>query len=423
LAEYVGVEEWRPGKLLTIETVERWLTELPSDTRQVVLRLGQWSRTGPFADSWLQGALCLLHRQGIHTAAVVPPLTLAGDRAAYVFGERDALIHADRSMTPTESTLASTVSGLVVGQLCAFDTDHGHIAEQQRDALRRRSQVYGLGQEKALVFMTEQRPSAVSLPTFRDRETDFDGQLRQLVRGLNARHAEPRHGHRYRGAGWLGHLKDFAFEATENSYDHGRLDLDRRPIPSLQFVKLRRVIVGRNGFDPATLAPALGSALSEYLRRLAQHDERAGQPWQVSTVHLLELTVADGGIGVAACMAGDLGVYEQDLADEASYVMAALRPYGTSKPAGQVGRGQGFGKMLRACHRLRGLAMVRTGRLCLTRTYLDPTGSLMGGDFVDQDGDDYRPEINGSPLPLLAGTSVSLLFPDRPVAAVGWGAR
>ena len=67
---------------------------------------------------------------------------------------------------------------------------------------------------------------------------------------------------------WFDELKTFAFEATENTWDHGRLDFETRPIRSIRFVRLRRIDIGNKGFDIQKVAPGFEEAFGQYLESL-----------------------------------------------------------------------------------------------------------------------------------------------------------
>ena len=140
--------------------------------------------------------------------------------------------------------------------------------------------------------------------------------------------------------------------------------------------------------------------------------------WDREGGRLIEVTIGDGGVGIAARMAGGLDVFEGPLRREAEYFARALLPGGSTKSASAPGRGQGFRKMLRACFKLSGFIVVRTGRLRALRTYRRIDGSNEPVDFDSTESDAYVPDINCSPLPLLAGTSVSLVFPIERVRAL-----
>jgi hypothetical protein len=130
------------------------------------------------------------------------------------------------------------------------------------------------------------------------------------------------------------------------------------------------------------------------------------------TLRFISLTVGDGGVGIAARMAGSLNIYDRSIEEEYSQVRSALTRSGTSKPAGEVGRGGGLTKMLAACYRLNGLLHLRTGRLSLTRTFVEEEHADSSTPSFDDDSSTLF-DFEGSSVarPLLAGTAVSLLFP------------
>ena len=400
--------EWRLPRVLTAPTIEDWVAALPVTTKRVVVRLGSWQRTGPFADARLQGALCILHRKGIKTITIVPPVTLKGNRAADAFVDPDPL-QPGISLTPTELKLAGSVAGLSIGQLCSFDEDHNHIPELQRQTLTRRRYLFGWGDELALVAPTEANPTGFPRQAALVREAAFNNRLEDLLQPLGVSIKGVRTGTVH----WFNELKTFAFEASENTWDHGRLDFDTRPIRSIRFVRLRRIDIGGRGFDITEVAPGFEESFGDYLNSLAAAHDLPSR-WDREGGRLVEVTVADGGVGIAAKMAGGFDVFEGSLEDETRYLLDALLPDGTSKSPSEPGRGQGLGKMLQACSRLSGLTIVRTGRLRVSRTYRRPDGSNEVVDFKDTSSDAYIPDVSGTTLPLLAGTSVSLIFPiDR----------
>ena len=370
--------------------------------------MGSWQRTGPFADARLQSALCLLHRKNIETIAIVPPVTLKGNRAGAAFADPDPL-QPTCQLTPTELKLAGSVAGLAIGQLCSFDEEHNHIPELQRETLTRRRYLFGWGDELALVAPTETKPTGFPRKSALVREATFNNRLEDLLQplGVSIKKAHPATVH------WFNELKTFAFEASENTWDHGRLDFDTRPIRSIRFVRLRRIDIGDGGFDIKEVAPGFEESFRDYLDSLAAAQDLPNR-WGREGGRLIEVTVADGGVGIAAKMAGGFDVFEESLEVETKYLLDALLPDGTTKSPSEAGRGQGLGKMLQACSRLSGLTIVRTGRLRAWRTYRRPDGSQETVDFKDTSSDAYIPNVNHTALPLMAGTSVSLIFPiDR----------
>ena len=398
------VTEWHLPRVLTAPIIEDWVASLPPSTKKVVFRLGRWQRTGPFADARLQGALCLLHRKNIETAAIVPPQTFSGDRADVAFGEHDpqqAIL-----LTETERKLAGSIAGLTIGQLCKFDAGHGHIPSRQKGTLMERRYLFGRGDQAALVVPTDANPTGRPRQSAVIREAFFNNRLYDLLPSLGIAARRTRLGTMH----WFNHLKSFAFEASENTWEHGRLDFDTHPIRSLRFVRFRRIDIGGTGFDIEDAAPGFEQPFRGYIESLNAADDLS-IVWDRDGGRLIEVTIADGGVGIAARMTGGFDVFDRPLKAETEYFLGALLPGGSTKSASAPGRGQGFRKMLRACFHISGLIIVRTGRLRALRTYRRNDGSNETVDFASSQSDTYVPEINRSPLPLLAGTSVSLIFP------------
>ena len=409
----ISTTEWRLPRVLTAPHIEDWVASLPAETRRVVIRLGEWDRTGPFADARLQGALCLLHRKGIQTVARVPPVTLIGDRAPIAFEAPNPW--RKQPLTPTERKLAGSVAGLTIGQLCEFGPAHSKIPLLQRQTLERRRYLFGWGDQAALAVPVDDRLTGVPrLPT-PVREARFNNRLQDLLRPLAVT---------FKTAGsathhWFRQLRTFAFEASENTWDHGQLDFEARPIPSIRFVRLRRIDVGGRGFDIEKVAPGFEGVFGEYLDSLTAATD-IEIDWHRKGVRLIEITVADGGVGIAAKMAKGLSVFDDSIDLETRHLLNALLPDSSTKDPRDPGRGQGFRKMLRACFVLSGLTIVRTGRLRASKTYRGPHGTVESVDFADASSDTYVPTLNSDPLPLLAGTAVSMIFPihgkARPVS-------
>jgi hypothetical protein len=283
----------------------------------------------------------------------------------------------------------------------------------QRKELAERRNLYGWGDEVALAVAVDSETTGTPRRPPVDREATFHYRLRELLAPIGGKRASASTS----VLRWFRHLQSFAFEASENTWDHGRIGFDGRPIRSVRFVKLRRIHVGRQGFDLHGAVPGFEEAFGRYIEALRAARDLGDVGWDRSGGTLIEVTIADGGVGIAARMAGGLDVYEAQLAEETRHVLNALLPDKTTKPAGEVGRGQGFRKMLRACHQLSGLTIIRTGRLRLSRTYRQLDGLNEDVDFNDARSRAYVPDSNEMPLPLLAGTSVSLIFPAEMTAA------
>ena len=399
------LQEWQLPRVLTAPAIENWFATLPATTERVIFRLGTWTRTGPFADARLQSVLCLLHRRNVETIAHVPAITLKGDRATNAFADPHPLQRRTTS-TPTERRLAGSIAGLVIGQLCSFGGEHYCIPRLQRETLVRRRYLFGRGRELALAVPTETSPTGMPRRPAFEREAIFNNRLEDLIEplGVSLRNAQSS------TLNWFNALKTFAFEASENTWDHGRLDFDTHPIRSVRFVRLQRINIAGSGFDSSELAPGFEKPFENYLDSLAIAEDLPVR-WSRTNGKLVEVTIADGGVGIAAKMAGGFNVFDDSLRTETQYLFNALLPDQTTKSSSEAGRGQGLGKMLQACYRLSGLVVVRTGRLRAWRTYRLLNGSNEQVDFNSSSSSAYAVNVNREALPLIAGTSVSLIFP------------
>lgn len=396
--------EWKLPKLLSASDVERWIAAVPPNCTSVSVTLGAWKHTEHFADARLQGALCVLHRNGIRTSVNVPHHTLLG-QCAFDALEDPNYLDTIGYMTPTECKLTGTLAGLVIGQLCEFDDSHENIPILQRNALKRRHYLFGNGAELAIAEPTDAVPNGVPRKSIIDREATFHRRLIALLGplGITDEHSPWE-------SAWFAHLKSFAFEATENSWDHGRLDFEMNPIRSICFVRLRRIDVGDKGDDAEKIAPGFEESFKHYIKCLNTAEDLADR-WSPAGGPLAEITIADGGVGIPARMAGGLEVYQDTLEAESQCLVDALVPSATTKSPSEVGRGHGFRKMLRACSYLSGLLIVRTGRLKISRTFRKLDGKPESVDFNEADSSAYLPIIGDVEFPLIAGTSISLIFP------------
>lgn len=399
--------EWKLPKLLLAPDVERWIAAIPPGCASVSVTLGAWQQTGPFADARLQGALCILHRKGIRTSVNVPPQTLLQQRTFDALQDPNPAGSIGYS-TSTERRLSGTLAGLVIGQLCKFDVSHQNIPALQRNELERKRYLFGNGPEVALAVPTEMVPNGVPRRSTIDREATFNRRLIALLGplGINDKNHSS-------VSDWFGHLKSFAFEATENTWDHGRLDFQMNPIRSIRFVRLRRIDVGDKGYDAKKIAPGFEESFEHYVDCLNAAEDITDR-WSPTGGRLAEITIADGGVGISARMAGGLEIYRDTLEAESQCLVDALVPTGTTKSSSEVGRGQGFRKMLRACSYLSGLLIVRTGRLKISHTFRKLDGKRESVNFNDANSSAYLPDISDVEFPLIAGTSISLIFPIHP---------
>lgn len=196
-------------------------------------------------------------------------------------------------------------------------------------------------------------------------------------------------------------LRDVAFEALQNTRDHGSTDLSGAPLPGIRFLTIRRINVhGDLVSDTLRNQSVEALPMAAYLEALT-HYEGMGTK---NVRRLVEITVADSGIGIPARMAGRESIYQSDIEQERAYLHQALRADGTSKPRSVAGAGLGLFKLLQQTHRLKGIVVFRTGHLYMSRHYLggEPWPDLSLFDWSGHDG------------AFIAGSSVSVLFPLAP---------
>ncbi|WP_139263564.1 hypothetical protein [Geodermatophilus africanus] len=309
--------------------------------------------------------------------------------------------------TEAEKTLSSRLPGLILAQLCDADGDEGRLERirwLQANLLAANRTIFGHGKDRVLAVLgaSDDRVRLALLPD--DRQKNLESLLLQLL-------GSPKYHPRGR-IGKMEQLVEFVYQATENTFDHARLDFDGRRIRQVRFVSVERFQVGTGaGAVPIEkLAPVESSPLAQYLRRLELRTARTGG--DASRMQLLSVTVADGGVGLAARMNNGFEAYGGDRHFEFKLVQEAVLPEGTTKPPGEPGRGAGLKKMMRACHRLDGLFEIRTGRLALHRTYLREDGTVQQQDFVGRDSSAFNLEGADDEVPMMAGTTTSLMFPN-----------
>jgi hypothetical protein len=174
-------------------------------------------------------------------------------------------------------------------------------------------------------------------------------------------------------------------ELVQNTRDHALAKLDGGAIGGARFLTVRRINANTHdadwyeGADPAFV---------HYLRDL--NDDSAD---------LVELTVADSGIGVAARLAGRMDVYEGPIEDEKEHLARAFRSGVSSKPKSMSGRGEGFPNVLRAVKALGGMLAIRTGRLLKYKHFASEATHNLPATIVERS--------------LVRGTTVSILVPWR----------
>lgn len=406
-----AVPPWDIPRTITREAVESWCQTIPHGADEVVLRIGHRGCTsGPGGSEALQSVLCLLHRRGVRTLLAVPPATFTDERRRALFDRTDPLRPGphDRG-TDVERSLAYRLPGLVLAQLCD-DVGGAHVVSKvrawQAAAVTGARGQFGHGKYHSL--------AVIGALDHRTRLRDSGRTRRRLLESsildlLSIRAYNPTTG----APDSLQELVEFVYQATENTFDHARLDLQGNRIRQVRTVSVERHIVGHGAgaVSERDLGMAADTPLSTYLRRLQQHVAALGK--SRDQLNLLAVTVADGGVGIAARMHGGLDVYTHDLHHENKVVEEAILPGSTSKPVGELGRGGGLMKMMRSTRYLDGFFELRTGRLALARTYLAEDGRRdEDSDFSHRDSSAFDLHGHEDEQPLVAGTSVTLLFPE-----------
>lgn len=394
-------QRWVLPERLTRHDVETWLGALPDSVDEVTFHLSYKGCTSsPGAAESLQAAICHLQRIGVKTKYSAPDGSFGEGRATGLFE------HGEGKGTEAERTLAYRLPGLMLAQLCepAPGLDELRpVAVWQEQYLREHQNIFGHGKYRALAVIGARDHRTHLRSADNDRQNTLE---QRIVRMLSTEQFVPRSDNpRFQ------ELVEFVYQATENTFDHARRDFNGELITQVRTVSMERHQVGTFAAHVplAELAPDEGSALHRYLLALRARASKLQQdPERLS---LLTFTVADGGVGIAAKMNGGMDVYDGDLDAEHDLVQRAMRPTGTTKPPSDLGRGLGLFKMMRATRRLNGLLEIRTGRLALSRTYIDPGGDITADDFRAPGTSALDLERSSEAHVLVAGTAVSVTFP------------
>ena len=114
--------------------------------------------------------------------------------------------------------------------------------------------------------------------------------------------------------------------------------------------------------------------------------------------HFLELSVVDGGLGMAQRFTGKL-LEEISIEEEREITVKCFQPGVSSK--GSQSRGEGLDEVWRALCELDGFIRIRTGRVCLFQTFHDKKPS----------DDKVFSSSSESPLEHAAGTAFTVIIP------------
>lgn len=293
-------------------------------------------------------------------------------------------LEADRRRSKSLAAFfTDTLAGVVLAQLASSVVDSSK--EDRRSILMRLQADHATGTEGFFGFGREQAapivdifggPAPAAMVTDKSG-TEFDPLFRSWVAKLNLPVLSD----------WLvSALVEFAYESFDNCRRHGSRSLDRAPLEGVRFVLMRSLLLkdGRLEQVVESSAPQIGRYLDRVASTLSRSDP------------VVELTIADSGVGVPATLRESLAVYDGPWSEECEVTKKAFLP-GTSRRRSAAGVGRGLFKALRSAEALGGLVSLRTGRTQLFRDYA-------AGQVREWDAE----ELNFVP-----GTSISLLFPWR----------
>jgi hypothetical protein len=317
-------------------------------------------------------------------------LEQSGKRTLLSLGQQLPAL-GDAPRHPLWQTLRDRLGALILAEAAKRILDPGGVDRREEIGAAQRSQLsaqggdVGSGSEQAVVRL-DRIGSPTSLRAFTDAEDDFElirARIRQFAGGLNL---EPI------GGEHLEELASFAYEAVENTREHACDDLGGAAIDGLRFLQIRRLsVTRRRGMDQLLTSKG---GLQAYLERLSTSAELGDE----KVASFVEVTIADSGIGIPARLLGSTDVYSDPLSAETELTLRAMRPDSSSKARSIMGRGQGLFNAMRMAALLRGLVVVRTGRLELIRdTTLAPARGQDGWHINE--------------LEYLPGTTISLLLP------------
>jgi hypothetical protein len=356
---------------------------LQTPTDEVTLDLSSWQESRLLAEARLLGLCGVQRRQGRDLRLTISTLP---------------------KYTPDTTNrlwrlFLDTNAGMILGQLASSAIDREgidqivEIRRCQAKLMRSQSGVIGYGKERSLpvVDIFGGPPSADAISKVRGDPRRFAGLLQSNAAavGLDPNELQVTD---------LDSLIKFAYETFENTWHHGATDLDSRPIDGLRFVGLRRLNLQQ---EPLTdLFAGANGAVSEFLKALSRSDGAD----LLRKERLVELTVADSGVGIAARLTRSLDIYQNDVQSERDVVQSAFEVGTSSRDEAYLGKGFGLPKALAAARALRGFVSVRTGRLQLAQEFATPNASSTKRWQVHEHA-------------LLAGTSITLLFIWRNSAA------
>lgn len=190
-------------------------------------------------------------------------------------------------------------------------------------------------------------------------------------------------------------IASYVWEILRNTQVHGQIS-GGPPMQGIRITELKRYSLDQFR-ENSVLAGATDHQLTSYLTKVRAASGKAS---------IVEITVADSGPGIAATMLGSAEAPSRDGIEELEATRFAFTRRGTSLSRSDPDAGLGLILALRACRELDSFVSIRTGRVQLTKHYLTS----------DQANDQLWVREDRS-LPLLAGTSVTILIPWLEVGA------
>lgn len=353
-----------------------------SNARDVEFDLSEFEGCRLFGEARLLGLLISAKRRMPKIRITVPIKDFLRDYAPSdtskywrLFQSTTGLILANLSDAMPDRSSKDCISYVRQWQARKLDSNHGVMLYCQKELV-------------APLFHEIPGPATADLYR-EERISGFDSCFRRLLFGdlglpkLDDRNVEG--------------VTTFAFETLQNARQHASEDLKGDSIDGLIFLSIRKIdlrmqslkdLVGEGDQNP----------VSSYIQALDKESvDSFAKPKE-----LVEITVADSGVGIPARMFRSMGIYAADRDLERKQLQVALTPTGTSKPPSIPGAGLGLYKAMEATHKLKGMILFRTGRMLQYKYYL--AGASTWPDVVPLDWK----ETSTHPI---AGTAVSLILP------------
>jgi len=193
------------------------------------------------------------------------------------------------------------------------------------------------------------------------------------------------------GGGTVADLARLVYEAVDNTELHARTDLDGTPLSGVRFVVARR-FTGQD--EPLKkLSTSSSSPFFTYYKALLDRE--------FPPDFFVELSIADGGVGVAARLAQTMAIYQRSIEEERAIIQEAMMIGRTSRQEREGNAGLGFAEILDRIRRVHGFFAIRTGRSYLSRHYLDDASAI----------GDTELRATRSAYSLIAGTSLNVIVP------------